>query len=154
MLSETKSDQDRPLFMSKDRSKYSRYLKNAHEYLSKAVQHPDYNNRHFTLTTTISKTAKYPIRNPIKIIKGVNYESDVSESINESVDSMLTEIFPSESSKMEQSPYVFCVERINTFERSLRTWAFAPKARVRGKWLLFARERRGESPTYSKCHSR
>ena len=36
----------------------------------------------------------------------------------------------------------------------MRTWAFAPKARVRGKWLLFARERRGESPTYSKCHSR
>ena len=48
----------------------------------------------------------------------------------------------------------FFIDRINTFGESLRTWAFAPKARVQGKWLLFARERRGESPTYSKCHSR
>ena len=38
---------------------------------------------------------------------------------------------------------IFRVARINTFEQSLWTWAFAPKARVPEKRLLLARERRG-----------
>ena len=52
---------------------------------------------------------------------------------------------------------IYRVARINTFEQSLRTWAFAPKARVREKRLLLARERHGlgadiESTTKASYH--
>ena len=69
--------------------KHSRYLKNAEDNLKKAVLLDDYSNRCFKITTKISKSAKYRIRNPTKIIKGANYESDASDI--------------SESSNMEQS---------------------------------------------------
>jgi HEPN domain-containing protein len=75
--------------MSKERMKHSRYLKNAEDNLKKAVLLDDYSNRCFKITTKISKSAKYRIRNPTKIIKGANYESDASDI--------------SESSNMEQS---------------------------------------------------
>jgi hypothetical protein len=51
----------------------------------------NYKNRSFTLTTQISKSAKYQIRNQIKVIKGLNFESEASELNNESVEPMLTE---------------------------------------------------------------
>ena len=76
--------------MSKERMKHSRYLKNAEDNLKKAVLLDDYSNRCFKITTKISKSAKYRIRNPTKIIKGANYESDASDI--------------SESSNMELSP--------------------------------------------------
>ena len=63
--------------MSKDpteRKKYSRYLKSAEDNLKKAVLLDDYSNRGFTIITKISESAKYRSRNPIKIIKGANYE--------------------------------------------------------------------------------
>ena len=62
--------------MSKEKVKYSRYLKSAEDSLKKALLVDNYANRSFTITTKISKSAKYPVRNPIKIINGANYESD------------------------------------------------------------------------------
>ena len=59
--------------------KHSRHLKNAEDNLKKAVLLDDYSNGCFKITTKISKSAKYRIRNPTKIIKGANYESDVRE---------------------------------------------------------------------------
>ena len=76
--------------MSKERMKHSRFLKNAEDNLKKAVLLDDYSNRCFKITTKISKSAKYRIRNPTKIIKGANYVSDASDI--------------SESSNMELSP--------------------------------------------------
>jgi hypothetical protein len=64
----------------------------------------NYTNRSFTVTTKISKNAKYRIRSPIKIINGANFESDASELNIESVEPMLTDISPPESSNMEPSP--------------------------------------------------
>jgi hypothetical protein len=61
-------------------------------------------NRSFKLTTKISKSAKYPVRNPIKVINGANYESGASELNMESVEPMLTDISPPESSDKEESP--------------------------------------------------
>ena len=75
--------------MSKDpteRKKYSRYLKSAEDNLKKAVLLDDYSNRGFTIITKISKSAKYRSRNPIKIIKGANYECDASELNIDSVE--------------------------------------------------------------------
>ena len=46
----------------------------------------------------------HQVKNPIRIIKGAHFESDASELNNESVEPMLTDISPSESSEMEQSP--------------------------------------------------
>ena len=89
--------------MSKDpseRKKYSRYLKSAEDYLKKAILLDDYSNRSFTIITKISKSAKYRLRNPLKIIKGANYESDASELNIESIEPMDI----SESSNMELSP--------------------------------------------------
>ena len=54
----------------------------------------NYKNRSFTLTTQISKSAKYPIRNQIKVIKGLNYESEASE-LNMEVE--VEELSPSEA---------------------------------------------------------
>jgi hypothetical protein len=91
--------------MSKDpteRKKYSRYLKSAEDNLKKAVLLDDYSNRGFTIITKISKSAKYRSRNPIKIIKGANYECDASELNIDSVEPM--DISPPESSEEEQSP--------------------------------------------------
>jgi len=65
--------------MSKERMKHSRYLKNAEDNLKKAVLLDDYSDRCFKITTKISKSAKYRIRNLTKIIKGANYESDASD---------------------------------------------------------------------------
>ena len=61
----------------------------------------NYANRSFTITTKISKSAKYPVRNPIKIINGANYESDASELNTENVEPM--DISPPESSEEELS---------------------------------------------------
>jgi hypothetical protein len=36
-------------------------------------------NNHYKITTKISKSAKYRIRDPTKIIKGANYKSDASD---------------------------------------------------------------------------
>ena len=90
--------------MSKEKVKYFRYLKSAEDSLKKALLLDNYNNRSFTLTTQISKSAKYPIRNQIKVIKGLNYESEASELNNENVEPMLTDIFSPESSNLELSP--------------------------------------------------
>ena len=89
--------------MSKDpteRKKYSRYLKSAED--KKAVLLDDYSNRGFTIITKISKSAKYRSRNPIKVIKGANYECDASELNIDSDEPM--DISPPESSEEEQSP--------------------------------------------------
>jgi hypothetical protein len=88
--------------MSKEKSKYCRYLKSAEDSLKKALLVDNYTNRSFTITTKISKSAKYPVRNPIKIINGANYESDASELNTENVEPM--DISPPESSNMELSP--------------------------------------------------
>jgi hypothetical protein len=88
--------------MSKDKSKYCRYLKSAEDSLKKALLVDNYTNRSFTITTKISKSAKYPVRSPIKIINGANYESDASELNTENVEPM--DISPPESSNMELSP--------------------------------------------------
>jgi hypothetical protein len=90
--------------MSKEKMKYCRYLKTAEDSLKKALLLNNYTNRSFTVTTKISKSAKYQIRNPIKIINGANYEPDASELNIESVEPMLTDISPPESSNKEQSP--------------------------------------------------
>ena len=73
-----------------ERKKYSRYLKSAEDNLKKAILLDDYGNRSYAIITKISKSAKYRLWNPLKIIKGANYESDASDI--------------SESSKMELSP--------------------------------------------------
>ena len=65
--------------MIPEKSKYCRYLKSAEDSLKKALLVDNYTNRSFTITTKISKSAKYPVRSPIKIINGANYESDASE---------------------------------------------------------------------------
>ena len=62
--------------MSKEKVKYFRYLKSAEDSLKKALLLDNYKNRSFTLTTQISKSAKYQIRNQIKVIKGLNFESE------------------------------------------------------------------------------
>ena len=80
--------------MSKDKSKYCRYLKSAEDSLKKALLVDNYTNRSFTITTKISKSAKYPVRNPIKIMNGANYESDASDAMD---------ISPPESSEEELS---------------------------------------------------
>jgi hypothetical protein len=49
--------------------KYSRYLKSAEDSLRKALLLDNNKNRSFGLATQISKSAKYPIRNQIKVIK-------------------------------------------------------------------------------------
>ena len=77
--------------MSKEKVKYFRYLKSAEDSLKKALLLDNYKNRSFTLTTQISKSAKYQMRNQIKVIKGLNYESEASELNNESVEPMRTE---------------------------------------------------------------
>ena len=59
VLTETKSKQDEAL--SKEKSKYCRYLKSAEDSLKKALLVDNYTNRSFTLTTKISKSAKYRI---------------------------------------------------------------------------------------------
>jgi len=53
--------------MSKEKSKYCRYLKSAEDSLKKALLVDNYINRSLTITTKISKSAKYPVRNPIRI---------------------------------------------------------------------------------------
>ena len=87
--------------MIPEKSKYCRYLKSAEDSLKKALLVDNYTNRSFTITTKISKSAKYPLRNPIKIINGANYESDASELNTENVEPM--DISPPESSNMELS---------------------------------------------------
>ena len=83
--------------MSKEKLKYCMYLKSAEDSLKKALLVDNIisiTNRSFIFTTKISKSAKYPVRNPIKIINGANYESDASELNIESVEPMLTDISP------------------------------------------------------------
>jgi hypothetical protein len=77
--------------MSKEKVKYLRYLKSAEDSLKKTLLLDNYKNRSFTLTAQISKSAKYQIRNQIKVIKGLNFGSEASELNNESVETMLTE---------------------------------------------------------------
>ena len=97
-----RNESGQALKMSKEKVKYSRYLKSAEDSLKKALLVDNYTNRSFTITTKISKSAKYPVRNPIKIINGANYESDASELNTENVEPM--DISPPESSNMELSP--------------------------------------------------
>jgi hypothetical protein len=105
--------------MSKDpseRKKYSRYLKSAEDNLKKAILLDDYSNRSFTIITKISKSAKYRLRNPLKIIKGANYESDASELNIESIEPMDISSMAHFKYGAEQSRHVLqCRRTIATF---------------------------------------
>ena len=80
MVSDSENDLKK-MISAKDKMKYSRLFKKAQEALKQCLSIPCYENREITITTKVSKTAKFQgARPPQVIIKGANFENQAPQS--------------------------------------------------------------------------